>query len=57
MADTLLEKIFKQAPIDWSGGFDLCVMNERRKLYITSLHEADRGNFKPLLKFVNFPGT
>lgn len=51
-ADTFLKDYFDHPPIDWAGGFDLQVNNDRRSSYIASLREADRGYFQPLLTFV-----
>lgn len=51
MADALLEKIYKVAPIDWSGGYDLKADNARRKQYIAALKAADGENYKPLMAF------
>ncbi len=53
LADALLTKTFKQAPIDWAGGYDLEAMNERRKQYIQALRAADGGNIEPLLRLVS----
>jgi Fic-DOC domain mobile mystery protein B len=50
--DALLERIFKERPIDWSAGHDLQKMNERRKHYITALREADKGQYEKLLLFI-----
>jgi len=52
MADTLLEKVYGVAPIDWVGGHDLQAMNERRNQYIDALKAADRGDLGPLLVLV-----
>lgn len=54
MADVLLEKEFAIAPIDWSGGFDLQQINERREQYIRALRAADGGDYGPLLVFVGY---
>ena len=51
MADALLTKTLKLKPIDWSGGYDLQNMNERRTQYIQALRAADKGDIKPLLHF------
>lgn len=50
--DTFLEDYFDHPPIDWAGGFDLQVNNDRRTSYIAALREADQGHFRPLLTFV-----
>lgn len=52
MADTLLANKFGLKEIDWSGGFDLQQMNERRKSYIVALRKADRGDYSDLINFV-----
>lgn len=49
MADAILQKLYSQSSIDWSGGHDLQSMNERRKHYIQALKAADRGDYQPLL--------
>lgn len=51
MADAVLTKICKVAPIDWSRGQELQVPNERRREYINALRAADRGDVMPLLRF------
>ena len=52
MADTILEKLLGEKPIDWSGGYDLQAMNERRVEYIAALRAADGGEYDLLFKFV-----
>ncbi len=52
MADAVLEKILKQKPIDWTKGYNLQAMNERRQQYIAALHSADSGDYQQLLQFV-----
>lgn len=52
IADVVLSKLLKSEPIDWAGGFDLQVMNERREEYIQALREADKGEYAPMLEFV-----
>ena len=52
MANTVLTHLMGVEPIDWSGGYSLSSMTERRKCYIQALREADKGNYDPLLKFV-----
>lgn len=52
MTDAILTKLLKEKPIDWSGGFDLQRMNERRQTYIQALREADKGNYASLMQFV-----
>lgn len=51
MANALLTKVLEQKPIDWSGGYDLQKMNERREQYIEALRAADGGDIQPLLDF------
>ncbi len=50
IADVLL-KSNGHSEIDWSGGFNLQAMNERRKQYIKALRFADGGDYGPLLSF------
>jgi fido (protein-threonine AMPylation protein) len=52
MADTVLTRVYKAAPIDWAGGYDLQQMNERRVAYIAALKAADRGDIGPLMVFI-----
>lgn len=52
MADTVLTRVYKVAPLDWAGGYDLQQMNERRVAYIAALKAADRGDMGPLMVFV-----
>lgn len=52
VADAVLTKMLARAPIDWSGGYDLQFMSERRRTYIDALRAADQGNMEPLLAFV-----
>ena len=51
-ADAVLRKVFRAAPIDWAGGYDLQHMDQRRSAYIAALKSADGGDFTPLLRFV-----
>lgn len=53
LADTLLNRVLGEEPIDWVRGVDLQSMNERRSEYITALGKADRGDYDPLFKFIN----
>ena len=55
-ADALLSKVFEVDAIDWSGGYDLQQMNDRRSEYIEALRAADTGAFDPLLDFVGAEG-
>jgi Fic-DOC domain mobile mystery protein B len=60
MADAVLVKIFKEPPINWSAGYDLQSMGERRVQYIAALRAADQGDYGPLLAFAgieNHPFT
>ena len=50
-ADALLEKVCRTERIDWSGGYDLQQMNERRHQYIHALRAADGGDYGPLYDF------
>ena len=52
MTDALLTKGIGAAPIDWSGGFALTQMNQRRDDYIAALRAADAHDFSLLLRFV-----
>ena len=52
MADTLLVNKFGHREIDWSGGYELSKMSERRKSYIAALRHADKGNYSHLLSFI-----
>lgn len=53
MANAILTHILKDDPIDWSGGYDLQKMNERREQYIQALRTADAGEIQPLLDFIS----
>lgn len=50
MADILMEKIFQQPLFAW-GGISLNSVDDGRSVYIKALHEADEGNYAPLLEF------
>ena len=52
VVDAVLTKMLAREPIDWSGGYDLQCMSERRRTYIDALRAADQGNMEPLLAFV-----
>ncbi len=57
ITDELLAKALKAAPIDWSGGYALQEMNERRKQYVAALRAADRGDYALLFEFTGYrPG-
>lgn len=49
-ADILIEKILGGKLFSW-GNENLCKQTEARKIYISAIIEADKGNYKPLLKF------
>ena len=53
LADTLLNRVLGEEPIDWVRGVNLQSMNERRSEYITALGKADRGDYDPLFKFID----
>ena len=50
-ATDLLARCLKLDLFTW-GHIDLSKESEIRKSYIQALHDADKGNFQPLLKFV-----
>ena len=52
MADELLQKIYKEEPIDWLKGEDLQNAGARRHSYLEALRAADTGNYDPLMEFV-----
>lgn len=52
MADAVLEKVYQQNPINWSGGAELKNNGPRRRDYISALKNADRGDYGPLFNFV-----
>jgi Fic-DOC domain mobile mystery protein B len=52
MADAILTKLMDAPAIDWSGGYKLEDMSERRDQYIAALRVADTHNFSKLLEFV-----
>jgi Fic-DOC domain mobile mystery protein B len=52
MADAVLERVYKAEPINWTGGYDLQKMNDRRKAYIDALKAADAGDIAPLINFI-----
>lgn len=56
MANALLSKVLNQPPIDWSGGYNLQKMNQRREQYILALHAADAGDIQPLISFASTNG-
>lgn len=52
MADAVLTKLLNEPAIDWTGGYRLEAMNERREQYIAALRAADGHDFNALLEFV-----
>ncbi len=50
IADIIMESIFEQEIFSWHQS-NMVRANETRKKYISSLREADNGNFKPLIQF------
>jgi hypothetical protein len=50
MADVLMEQVFGLSTFSWSAG-NLVSATEERKIYITALRAADRGDMGPLLAF------
>ena len=51
MADVLLKKVYRIAPIDWAGGESLQNNSERRSQYIKALKAADGEEFELLFAF------
>lgn len=54
IADALLTKLMKKAPIDWAGGYDLQSMGERRREYIAALRAADKNDYSLLFAFAGY---
>lgn len=52
MADAILTKVLGEPAIDWTGGYQLEKMNDRRVQYISVLRQADGHNFEELLEFI-----
>lgn len=50
MADIFIENVLHGSPFTW-GKRDLSNPGENRSRYINALHEADNGNYIPLLEF------
>ena len=50
MADIFIENVLHGSPFTW-GKHNLSNPGENRSRYINALHEADNGNYIPLLKF------
>ena len=55
MANALLNIVFQQASINWSGSLDHS--SDARTAYIKALRDADTGNFKLLLIYVGANDT
>lgn len=53
VADEYLKRCFDHPPIEWASGYDLQKNNERRDAYLYALRQADTGDLKALLEFVN----
>lgn len=52
MADLIVEKLFQESSFSWGQSLPLNASNEDvRSAYLSALKEADRNNYKPLLKF------
>lgn len=49
-ADMIAAK-YKQRPLSWGGNFDLTEPDALRKRYILALQDADRGDYRALLRF------
>jgi Fic-DOC domain mobile mystery protein B len=54
LTDELLARVLTTAPIDWSGGYALQAMNERREQYVAALRAADRGDYALLFEFADY---
>jgi Fic-DOC domain mobile mystery protein B len=54
IADELLCKVLGAEPVNWSGGYDLQAMNERREHYIAALRAADGGDYSALFEFAGY---
>jgi Fic-DOC domain mobile mystery protein B len=52
MADTVLARVYRAEPFDWTGGYNLQRMNDRRLAYIAALRAADRGDLGPIIAFI-----
>jgi Fic-DOC domain mobile mystery protein B len=50
MADVIIQHIFKEPVFTWSRA-NLVAAGEARKLYLSSLREADKGDYIDLIKF------
>lgn len=50
MADIIMESIFGKEIFSWHKS-NMVKADETRKVYITALREADKGNINPLIKF------
>jgi Fic-DOC domain mobile mystery protein B len=56
MTDTVLDRIYGTEAIDWTGGYDLQKMNDRRLAYIAALKAADQGDMALLMTFIGSRG-
>ena len=56
MTDTVLDRIYRTEAIDWTGGYDLQKMNDRRLAYIAALKAADQGDMALLMTFIGSRG-
>lgn len=52
IADAVLTILIGHPPIDWSGGYTLDTMNDRRRQYIAALRSADAHDYQQLFIFV-----
>jgi len=50
LADMLISNVFKRDVFSW-GGANLTKADDLRKSYIKAIHEADKGDIKPLINF------
>ncbi|MEO6978634.1 MAG: mobile mystery protein B [Mucilaginibacter sp.] len=50
LADVVIEHIFKEPVYSW-GSANLVAAGDARKIYLTSLRDADKGDFSPLIEF------
>jgi Fic-DOC domain mobile mystery protein B len=58
ITDELLRKVLAAEPVNWSGGYDMQAMSERRDQYIAALRTADGGDYSALFEFAGYsPST
>jgi hypothetical protein len=51
-------EVLDAEPVNWSGGYDMQAMNERRDQYIAALRAADGGDYSALFEFAGYsPST